>query len=202
MDLFKMKCFSITFAPNATAIIGASIPRVWSASAGRQRAYRPLHHSAPTASRERRAARADVEKAAFNLKQARWQLEQKNQAAPAAGFVFDTFYRKGEFVPAAYPIVSLLPPDHVKIRFFVPETVLAQLAVGKKVSVSLDGKEHAVQAEISYISPQAEYTPPVIYSREIRAKLVYMIEAVPDTAAAAELHPGQPVDVVLEPPNG
>ena len=148
------------------------------------------------------AARSDVEKAVHKLEQARWQLEQKSQAAPAAGFVFDTFYRQGEFVPAAYPVVSLLPPDHVKIRFFVPEPVLAKLAVGNKVSVSLDGKEKAVQAEISYISPQAEYTPPVIYSREIRAKLVYMIEAVPDTSAAADLHPGQPVDVILEPPNG
>ena len=134
--------------------------------------------------------------------QARWKLEQKSQAAPAAGFVFDTFYREGEFVPAAYPVISLLPPDHVKIRFFVPETILDKLALGDKISVSLDGRGQAVQATISYISPQAEYTPPVIYSREIRAKLVYMIEAVPEPGAAAGLHPGQPVDVILEPSNG
>ena len=149
----------------------------------------------------RDAARSDVEKAVYNLQQARWQLEQKTQTAPAAGFVFDTFYREGEFVPAAYPVVSLLPPDHVKIRFFVPETILGRLAAGDKITVYLDGREQSVQAEISYISPSAEYTPPVIYSRETRAKLVYMIEAVPDSAAAAGLQPGQPVDVILEPPN-
>jgi len=148
------------------------------------------------------AARADVEKAVYNLQQARWQLEQKSQAAPAAGFVYDIFYREGEFVSGAYPVVSLLPPDHVKIRFFVPETILGQVTVGDNVSVSLDGRDQAVTAAISYISPSAEYTPPVIYSRETRAKLVYMIEAVPDPAAAADLHPGQPVDVVLEPSHG
>jgi HlyD family secretion protein len=148
------------------------------------------------------AARSDVKKAVYNLEQARWQLEQKSQAAPAAGFVYDTFYREGEFVPAAYPVLSLLPPDHVKIRFFVPETILGQLAIGDKITVYLDGRNNAVAAGISYISPSAEYTPPVIYSRETRAKLVFMIEAVPDPAAAAGLHPGQPVDVILEPPNG
>ena len=148
------------------------------------------------------AARSDVKKAVYNLDQARWKLEQKTQAAPAAGFVFDTFYREGEFVPAAYPVISLLPPDHVKIRFFVPETILGKLVAGDKISVSLDGRGEAVQATISYISPQAEYTPPVIYSREIRAKLVYMIEALPEPGAAAGLHPGQPVDVILEPSNG
>jgi HlyD family secretion protein len=148
------------------------------------------------------AARADVKKAIYNLEQARWQLEQKSQAAPAAGFIYDTFYREGEFVPAAYPVLSLLPQDHVKIRFFVPETILGQLAIGDKITVYLDGRNNAVSAGISYISPSAEYTPPVIYSRETRAKLVFMIEAVPDPGAAAGLHPGQPADVILELPNG
>jgi len=148
------------------------------------------------------AARADVDRAVYNLQQARWQLDQKTQVAPAAGFIYDTFYREGEYVSGAYPVVSLLPPDHVKIRFFVPETILGRLTVGENISVSLDGREQAVEAAISYISPSAEYTPPVIYSREARSKLVYMVEAVPDPAFAADLHPGQPVDVTLEPPNG
>ena len=148
------------------------------------------------------AARSDLDAAKARLQQARWQLDQKSQAAPAAGLVFDTFFREGEFVPAAYPVVSLLPPLNIKIRFFVPEDLLGGLAVGKKVSVSLDGRPAPLQAEITYISPQAEYTPPVIYSRQTRAKLVFMIEAVPDTETAAALHPGQPVDVRLELPNG
>jgi HlyD family secretion protein len=148
------------------------------------------------------AARSDLDAAKARLQQARWQLDQKNQAAPAAGLVFDTFFREGEFVPAAYPVVSLLPPLNIKIRFFVPEDLLGGLAVGKKVTVSLDGRPAPLQAEITYISPRAEYTPPVIYSRQTRAKLVFMIEAVPDTETAAALHPGQPVDVRLELPNG
>jgi HlyD family secretion protein len=148
------------------------------------------------------AARSDLDAARSRLQQARWQLDQKSQAAPAAGFVFDTFFSEGEFVPAAYPVVSLLPPVNVKIRFFVPEEVLAGLAIGAKVSVSLDGRKDSLQADITYISPQAEYTPPVIYSRDTRAKLVFMIEAAPDSNTAAGLHPGQPVDVRLEQPNG
>ncbi len=148
------------------------------------------------------AARSDLDAAKARLQQVRWQLDQKSQAAPAAGLVFDTFFREGEFVPAAYPVVSLLPPLNIKIRFFVPEDLLGGLAVGKKVTVSLDGRPAPLQAEITYISPRAEYTPPVIYSRQTRAKLVFMIEAVPDTETAAALHPGQPVDVRLELPNG
>ena len=148
------------------------------------------------------AARSDLDAAQARLQQARWQLDQKSQAAPAAGLVFDTFFREGEFVPAAYPVLSLLPPLNVKIRFFVPEALLGGLAVGRKVSVTLDGRPAPLQAEITYISPRAEYTPPVIYSRQTRAKLVFMVEAVPDTDTAAGLHPGQPVDVRLELPNG
>ena len=148
------------------------------------------------------AARSDLDAAQARLQQARWQLDQKSQAAPAAGLVFDTFFREGEFVPAAYPVLSLLPPLNVKIRFFVPEALLGGLAVGRKVSITLDGRPAPLQAEITYISPRAEYTPPVIYSRQTRAKLVFMVEAVPDTDTAAGLHPGQPVDVRLELPNG
>jgi HlyD family secretion protein len=149
------------------------------------------------------AARSDLDAARYRLQQASWQLEQKSQVASAAGFVFDTFFREGEFVPAARPVVSLLPASNIKILFFVPENVLSTLAIGNKVSVSLDGAQSPLHAVINYISPQAEYTPPVIYSRETRSKLVFMIEAVvPDLAIAAGLHPGQPVDVRLENTNG
>ena len=112
-----------------------------------------------------------------------------------SGFVVDTFYQEGEFVPAAYPVVSMLPPGNIKVRFFVPETVLGTLSVGQKLAVSFDGSNGTIPAAISYISPQSEYTPPVIYSRETRSKLVFMVEALPAADAAAGLHPGQPVDV-------
>jgi HlyD family secretion protein len=143
------------------------------------------------------AARSDLKAAEDRLQQARWRLSQKSQSAPTSGLVNDTFYREGEFVPSAYPVVSILAPGNIKIRFFVPEAVLGTLAVGQKLSISLDGNTGTIPAAISYISPQSEYTPPVIYSRETRSKLVYMIEAVPAAEVAASLHPGQPVDVRL-----
>lgn len=144
------------------------------------------------------AARANYEAARAELVQARVKLEQKTAAAPAAALVQDTFYREGEWVPGGSPIVSLLPPGNIKVRFFVPEAVVGRLRVGDPVRVSCDGCATPVQARVSFVSPQAEYTPPVIYSRESRAKLVFMIEARPGGADARKLHPGQPVDVKLE----
>jgi HlyD family secretion protein len=83
------------------------------------------------------------------------------------------------------------------VRFFVPETVVGSLAAGRAVSVHCDGCAADVPATITYVSPKAEYTPPVIYSNERRAKLVFMVEARPGTADAVKLHPGQPVSVAL-----
>jgi HlyD family secretion protein len=143
------------------------------------------------------AARAQVKSARERVRQARWKLAQKSQAAPAAGLVFDTFYVQGEFVPAGYPVVSLLPPGRVKLRFFVPETVVGTLKIGGKIRFTFDGAKNDSSATISYVSPKAEYTPPGIYSRETRSKLVFMLEAVPEPGLAAKLHPGQPVDVRL-----
>lgn len=145
------------------------------------------------------AARAEVQAARERLQQARWKPDQKNQAAPQAGLVFDTYYTVGEFVPAGYPVVSLLPPGQIKLRFFVPETVIGTLKLGRKVNFTFDGDNAIHRAAISFISPQAEYTPPVIYSRESRSQLVFLVEARPDPAEAVNLHPGQPVDVRLEP---
>lgn len=147
------------------------------------------------------AARNEVESARQRLTQAHWSLDQKRQTAPQSGRVFDTFYVEGEFVPAAHPIVSILTPGNIKIRFFIPEERFSSLAMGQQVFVQVDGTEKIYQASISYISPQSEYTPPVIYSRKTRSKLVFMIEATLPPTDAAALHPGQPADVSLEMPN-
>jgi len=85
------------------------------------------------------------------------------------------------------------------LRFFVPEPLIGSLRTGQELAVTIDGTSGPLSAAISYISPQAEYTPPVIFSRETRAKLVFLVEARPDPGVAARLHPGQPVDVRLEP---
>ena len=141
------------------------------------------------------AAEANVRTLEAALAQAQWALAQKRRTAPQAGLVFDTLYRPGEWVAAGRPVVSLLPPQNIKVRAFVPETWISVLHPGDRVQVTVDGLPEPFIGTLSFISPQAEYTPPVIYSRDNRSKLVFMVEVVfaPDTAA--QLHPGQPVDV-------
>lgn len=140
------------------------------------------------------AATQEVAAAAAALAQAEWSVSQKTRTAPGPALVYDTLFRVGEFVPAGQPVVSLLPPENIKVRFFVPEPALATLRPGQHVRVQLDGRS-PLDATISYVSPQAEYTPPVLYNRDNRAKLVFLIEAVFSPEDARDLHPGQPVDV-------
>ena len=144
-----------------------------------------------------RAQGAAVAAARAALDQAEWRLGQKTVSAAVAGRVYDTLYRVGEWVPAGRPVVRLLPPENVKIRFFVPEPVVGALSVGREIALRCDGCPSAVRAAVSYISAESEYTPPIIYSNETRSKLVYMIEARPSVGDAAKLHPGQPVEVFL-----
>ncbi len=133
-----------------------------------------------------------------SLANAEWHLKQKQIVAPRNGLVFDTLYRQGEWVAAGNPVVQILPPENLEIRFFVPETVVGGLRVGGNVRVACDGCACDVAARISFVSPQSEYTPPVIYSNENRSKLVYMVIASPPAQTAATLHPGQPVEVTVE----
>ncbi len=145
-----------------------------------------------------RAAGAAVESQKAALDKARWSFDQKQQFALTNAFVQDTLYRVGEWVAAGNPVVELLPPANLKVRFFVPETALAQIKTGQTVSVTFDGGPRAYPATVNYISTQAEFTPPVLYNRENRSKLIFMIEAKCSPADAAELRPGQPVDVELK----
>jgi HlyD family secretion protein len=141
------------------------------------------------------AAEAEVRAREAALAKAEWEWSQKRQQAPKAGLVFDTLYREGEWVAAGRPVVVLLPPQNIKVRTFVPETLVGTIQPGDPVFVSVDGVSAPVSGTISYISPKAEYTPPVIYSRESRTKLVFLVETVFPPDIAATLHPGQPVDV-------
>ncbi len=148
----------------------------------------------PARSDEIAAARAEIKAATDAAAQAQWRLDQKTQAAPVAGLVADTLYRPGEWVAAGAPVVSLLPPSNIKVRFFMPEPALAGLHVGDAVNVSCDGCGGPIAAKVTFIAPEAEYTPPVIYSRENRAKLVFLVEARP-AAPQPALRPGLPVEV-------
>ncbi|MBN1684947.1 MAG: HlyD family secretion protein [Gammaproteobacteria bacterium] len=151
------------------------------------------------------AAREDeVQAAAANVKAAKaaldnmlWQLKQKTIYAPASGTVFDTFYREGELVPVGYPVVELLAPENIYAIFFVPEKQLSSLHLGQTVKITCDGCSGSFDAKISFISPQAEFTPPVIYSEKTRSKLIYRIEARFSTQDAVKFHPGQPISIKL-----
>lgn len=138
-----------------------------------------------------RAADARVNEAQAGLLGAAARLFDNAPAAPSAARVEDVFFQQGEWAPANQPILSLLPDDRIKVRFFVPEASLSAYRVGTIVHFSCDGCAAGLTARIAYVSPRPEFTPPVIYSREARDRLVYLIEARP----SVRLNPGQPVDV-------
>lgn len=144
------------------------------------------------------AAAATQRALAADVAQARWLKDQRQRTAPAQGVVYDVLYRPGEWVPAGAPVVALLPDGAVKLRGFVPQARLSQVALGQRVAIRCDGCPADLVARVTFVSPQAEYTPPVIYSNESRSKLVFMIEARPEGAAAAQLKPGQPVQLRLQ----
>jgi HlyD family secretion protein len=146
---------------------------------------------------EIRAAEADASAARQALAQADWRLSQRAVAAPTAARVSDTYYVVGDWVPSGGVVASLLPAANVKIRFFVPETELGRIKPGQTVNFNCDGCDAPMSAMVNFISDRAEFTPPVLYSKENRAKLVYLVEAKPAADVAAKLNAGQPVDVVL-----
>ena len=149
----------------------------------------------PARADERSAAAATAQAAQFALRQMQWREQQMRQSAPADGRVADTYFRVGEWVGAGQPVLALLPRGATKARFFVPERELGAIAVGQPVAISCDGCGAPIAARIDFISTQAEYTPPVIYSNAQRSRLVFMVEARPDTKDGERLKPGQPVDV-------
>ncbi|MEP7181462.1 MAG: HlyD family efflux transporter periplasmic adaptor subunit [Betaproteobacteria bacterium] len=151
----------------------------------------------PARSDEIRAAEADARAARDVLAQADWRVAQRAVASPVAGLVNETYYVVGDWVPAGGPVASVLPPGNVKIRFYVAEAVLGRLKRGQAVSVACDGCAASIVATIVFIADRAEFTPPVLYSKDNRTKLVYLVEAKPSPQDAPKLHPGQPVDVTL-----
>jgi HlyD family secretion protein len=145
--------------------------------------------------REVKAQQALVEAARAGVEMAQWRLDQRRVASPVTGVVADVLARPGETMQAGAPVVSLLPPENIFVRFFVPEPLLAKVHRGDDVAIFCDRCPAQLKAKISFISPLAEYTPPIIYSEASRAKLVYMVEARPPREGAIVLNPGQPVAV-------
>lgn len=142
-------------------------------------------------------AQALYREAQARLAAAQTRLARRRLLSPVTGLVQQVYYRAGETVPASRPIVSILPPGNVKVRFYVPEPMVARLAIDDPISFACDGCPAGMTGKISFISQYAEYTPPVIYSQQERHKLLYLVEALPNDPSA--LRVGQPVDVTVTP---
>jgi HlyD family secretion protein len=140
-------------------------------------------------------AEAALRQAKANLEWAQTRLARRNAHSPSDGTIEQIYYRPGETVPAGRPVVALLPPGNLKIRFFAPQAALPELNYGDVVGISCDGCDKDLTAKISFIARSAEFTPPVIYSVEERAKLVFLIEARPEHPEKFRV--GQPVTVTL-----
>jgi HlyD family secretion protein len=140
-------------------------------------------------------AEAALRTAQARLNSAQTRMTRRKMSSPVAGSVQQIYYRGGELVPAGKPIVALLPPANLKVRFFVPEAMLPKLSIGEPVTISCDGCDKGLTAKISFIARSSEFTPPVIYSMEERSKLVFLIEARPQRPE--RLRVGQPVSVML-----
>ncbi|KWV60556.1 hemolysin D [Bradyrhizobium macuxiense] len=136
-----------------------------------------------------------VAEARVNTSQTR--LDRRKGFAPIAGTIQQIYFREGEMVQAQRPVLSIMPPGNMKLRFFVPETELPKLAIGDEVKVTCDNCAADLTAKIYFIATTAEYTPPVIYSLDERNKLVYLIQARPSRPDA--LRVGQPISIYLNP---
>lgn len=139
-------------------------------------------------------AQALLREAEAKLNSAQTRLARRSIASPVAGVIQQVYFREGELVVAGRPILAILPPGNVKVRFYVAQALLPRIAIGDTVTVHCDGCS-AQNAKISFIAQQAEYTPPVIYSEQERSKLVFLVETLPERPI--ELRVGQPISVTV-----
>ena len=163
-----------------------------------QQAYARAKELLSTAAGTQKAlddADAALRQARANLAWSETRLARRRVLSPAAGSIEEVYYRAGETVQPGKPVIALLPPGNLKLRFFAPEAMLPRIVIGAPISISCDGCAEHMTAKVSFIARSAEFTPPVIFSREERAKLVYLIEARPDEPE--KLRVGQPITVML-----
>lgn len=173
----------------ATARYSVAMARVTTAKANLETARLAARDDALVAAAAARDAAADA------MAQAEWHHDQRHVLLRTAGTVEEVFIRRGEFVAAGAPVLAVLPDAGLKVRFFVPQDALTGLAPGDRVDVLADGSDQPVEARVTHIAREAEFTPPVIYSEESRDTLVFLVEAKPLNSTA--LRPGQPVDVTV-----
>jgi HlyD family secretion protein len=141
-------------------------------------------------------AESALRSAEARLNSARTRLDRRRMVSPVAGSIQELYFRVGEMVAAGRPLVSVQPPGNVRVRFFVPQALLPTIHIGDPIVVACDGCPPGQVARVNFISVQAEFTPPVIYSQEERARLVFRVEAIPERPE--DLRVGQPVSVALQ----
>jgi HlyD family secretion protein len=164
-----------------------------SARAGTKQAYDLAKSNYDQAAHHVSEIHAQKAQAQATLDDAAYQLSQRDIVSLTTGRVQDVMFRQGEYAPAMTPVISILPPQNVYVRFFVPESEFARVKLGQRVAISCDSCAPNITATITFIAAQEEYTPPVIFSQENRDKLVFKVEA--RTPGGLKLNPGQPVDV-------
>ncbi len=189
-SLLKNGAATAQLVDEEKADLASADAKIAAAEAALQQAQAPLGRP-----EEIVAQASAVDAADAALAQARWRLAQRSVASPVAGIVADVLARPGETLDAGAPVVSLLPPENIFIRFFVPEPSLAHVHPGDTVALTCDNCPPDLTGAVSFISPQAEYTPPFIYSESTRAKFVFLAEARPKPDQAPLFNPGQPVTV-------
>ncbi|PIP79718.1 MAG: integrase [Gammaproteobacteria bacterium CG22_combo_CG10-13_8_21_14_all_40_8] len=154
-------------------------------------------HLAKLSAREHQllAQGSAVKAAESNVAIKQWAIDQRSVFSQQDGIIDQVFYRKGEFVQQATPVISLLLDESLKVKFYLPQSKLSQIKLSHTVNIHSDGIPNLVQAKISHIAKDAEFTPPVLFSQNTRNKLVFLVEA--KLPPSTRLNPGQPVDVSL-----
>jgi HlyD family secretion protein len=145
-----------------------------------------------------KAQQALVKSLEAQVQSAQWALAQKTMVAPMDALVVDTFYRPGENIAATQPVLELYDPQRLFAIFYINEPLLSEICLGQEIHIAHDRQNKKIPAIINYISPTAEYTPPVIYSRDNNQTLVFRIEALLPAEQVKSFHAGEPIDVYLK----
>jgi HlyD family secretion protein len=151
----------------------------------------------PARDAQRIAAEAALDSALAQLDGARSALEDQTVRSPTAGRIDKVFYELGEVAGIGAPVVSILPPDDLKALFFVPEADRASVAIGQILAVTCDGCRPGITAKVTRLAMTPQYTPPIIYSRDERGRLVFRAEA--RLQDPGPLLPGQPLTLSPQP---
>lgn len=175
------------------SVAGQQLDQARTAAAGAQRRRDAARTDVDAAAARIAASRAAIQGSQAGVVDARRQLSQLSSVAPIAARVEDVMYQAGEWVAANAPIISLVPDDQVKVRFYVPQAVVSAYPPGATVAIACDGCASGMTARVNYVASRPEYTPPIIYSLAARDKLVFLVKAAPSAPRA--LTPGQPIDV-------